>query len=94
MCCWTTVLAPLNVATIAYIRTGFMRCTLPALVFVLLTACTEHLPDIESTISKAARDADYPTLQPLPELITRSEAGSTVAVETEALERRVAALNH
>ena len=70
-----------------------MRCTLPALVFVLLTACTEHLPDIESTISKAARDADYPTLQPLPELISRSEAGSTVAVETEALERRVAALN-
>lgn len=69
-----------------------MRCTFPALAFVLLTACTDHLPDIDSTISKAARDADYPTLRPLPELIARAEAGSTVVVETEALKRRVARL--
>ncbi|RLJ59329.1 hypothetical protein BCF46_1477 [Litoreibacter meonggei] len=69
-----------------------MRCTLPALTIVLLSACTANLPDIDSTISKSARNADYPALQPLPDLIARSEAGSTIVVQTEILEGRVARL--
>ena len=40
----------------------------------------------------AARNADDPNLQPLPDLIARSSAGSTIEVETEALAARVARL--
>lgn len=57
-----------------------------------LAACTASLPEIDATISENARNADYPTLQPLPELIARSEAGSTVVVQTQALSGRVARL--
>lgn len=69
-----------------------MRCTLPFLVFAMLSACTANLPDIDDTIGEAARNADYPTLQPLPDLINRSSAGSTIEVETDALSARVARL--
>ncbi|SFR41890.1 hypothetical protein [Litoreibacter janthinus] len=69
-----------------------MRCTVFLFVFALLSACTAHLPAIDATISEEARKADYPTLNPLPDLIARSEAGSTIEVETEALAARVARL--
>lgn len=69
-----------------------MRCTFSALIFVLLSACTANLPDIDATISAAARNADYPTLHPLPDLISQSEAGSTIEVQTQALAGRVARL--
>lgn len=69
-----------------------MRCT-PLVLFVALAACTAELPDVNTTISAAARNADFPTLEPLPDLIARSEAGSSIAVQTEALEGRVARLN-
>ena len=69
-----------------------MRCIPPLLAFALLCACTANLPAIDDTIGEAARNADYPTLQPLPDLIARSSAGSTVAVETDALAARVARL--
>jgi len=69
-----------------------MRCTLPFVVFIALSACTANLPAIDDTIAEAARKADYPTLQPLPDLIARSSAGSTIEVETDALSARVARL--
>lgn len=68
-----------------------MRCT-PIALALALAACTASLPDIDATISETARTADYPTLQPLPDLIARSEAGSTVEVQTQALIGRVARL--
>jgi len=68
-----------------------MRCT-PVVLAFALAACTANLPDIDATISERARAADYPTLQPLPDLITRSEAGSSVVVETASLNARVARL--
>ncbi|SDX11403.1 hypothetical protein [Litoreibacter albidus] len=69
-----------------------MRCILSFLVFAQLCACTANLPAIDDTIGAAARNADYPNLQPLPDLIARSSAGSTIEVETEALAARVARL--
>lgn len=69
-----------------------MRHILPILVFALLSACAAHLPAIDKTISAEAQKADYPTLQPLPELINRAEAGSTIEVQTEALAARVGRL--
>lgn len=68
-----------------------MRCT-PIALAAALAACTANLPDIDATISDAARTADYPTLQRLPDLIARSEEGSTVEVQTDALAARVARL--
>ena len=69
-----------------------MRCTHLVFVFALLSACTSHLPTIDDTIGEAARNADYPQLQPLPDLIAQSTDGSTIAVETDALAARVARL--
>ncbi|SHF18345.1 hypothetical protein SAMN05444273_104215 [Litoreibacter ascidiaceicola] len=69
-----------------------MRCTPLFIAFVLLSACTANLPAIDDTISQEARNADYPALQPLPELISRASAGSTIEVQTEALAARVARL--
>ena len=69
-----------------------MRCTTFALAVTLLSACTANLPDFDGAISDRARDADYPTLDPLPDLIARADADSTVVVQTQALEARVARL--
>ncbi|MEP3346432.1 MAG: hypothetical protein ABJN34_15375 [Litoreibacter sp.] len=69
-----------------------MRAILATLVIVSLGACTAHLPAIDDTIDEAARNADYPSLQPLPDLIKRSSAGSTIEAETDALANRVARL--
>ncbi|WP_298261020.1 hypothetical protein [uncultured Litoreibacter sp.] len=69
-----------------------MRCTLSVLVLALLPACTAKLPAIDDTIGEAARNADYPALHPLPDLIARSSAGSTIEVQTDALAARVARL--
>jgi hypothetical protein len=69
-----------------------MRSILYILVFAFFSACTANLPAIDDTISEAARNADYPALQPLPGLIARSLAGSTIDVQTDALASRVARL--
>lgn len=68
---------------IAYLLTGLM---------VVGAACAPDLPNANSTISTAALDAPYPTLEPLPGLLARTEAGSTIEKEADALAARVARL--
>ncbi|PTX54298.1 hypothetical protein C8N43_3111 [Litoreibacter ponti] len=70
-----------------------MRCTLLlAACLALSSACTANLPAIDDTISEGAQRADYPELEPLPNLLARSEAGSSIEVQTEALQARVSRL--
>jgi len=57
-----------------------------------LAACAPGLPEIDRTISPAARDAPYPSLEPLDQLLARANAQSSVEQDTDALAARVASL--
>lgn len=60
-----------------------MRTCLPFLFF--LSACAQF-PALDDTISDAARNAPYPTLEPLP------DAQTGVAIAEPTLNARIAAL--
>ena len=55
------------------------------ILFLILTACT-RFPELEGTISDAAREAPYPTLTEIP------VAPPVTGFEKEALQQRIAAL--
>ncbi len=57
-----------------------------------LAACAPGLPDTRETISAAARNAPYPNLEPLDQLLARANAGSSIEDDTDALAARVAGL--
>ncbi len=57
-----------------------------------LAACATGLPDSRQTISPAARNAPYPNLEPLDQLLARANTGSSIEGDTEALAARVASL--
>lgn len=60
-----------------------MRATL--LFILALTGCAQF-PELGGTINEAARQAPYPTLQPLPETAT------ALPVADDTLDARIAAL--
>lgn len=59
------------------------------LLTLSLVACSPKIPDASQRISDAAKRAPYPQLEPLDALLARSEAGSDIVVQTEALSARV-----
>ncbi len=59
---------------------------------LILAACASGLPDIDSTISPAASDAPFPSLEPLDQLLARANGQSSIEDDTEALAARVASL--
>ncbi len=69
-----------------------MRIITILICIATLAGCARHLPSADSTISNAALDAPFPTLEHLPTLLAQADAGSTIEVEAEALAARVARL--
>jgi len=59
---------------------------------LIFAGCTPGLPEVDRVMSPAARNAPFPKLQPLDQLLASAEAGSTVTVETQTLAARVARL--
>lgn len=61
-------------------------------LFLILAGCASGVPEINRTISPAARDAPYPGLEPLDQLLARANAGSSIEADTDRLAARVAGL--
>ena len=59
---------------------------------LILAGCASGLPEIDGTISPAARNAPYPDLEPLDQLLARANAQSSIEDDTDALAARVANL--
>ena len=66
---------------------GLMRC-LPFVILIGLTGCATF-PELDGTISDAARNAPYPRLTALP----ATETGPVPDTTEAAMAARVAALN-
>ncbi|WP_373636704.1 hypothetical protein [Yoonia sp. BS5-3] len=70
-----------------------MRAMRFCLSFALLLSACAEFPALEGTISDAARDAPYPTLQPLPEnYVGLPVADDPLSARIAALQARAARL--
>lgn len=64
----------------------------PALILLLVSACAADLPPIDSTISHAAQNQPFPTLEPIDALLAEADRPSRAQAAGDALTARGAGL--
>jgi hypothetical protein len=61
-------------------------------MLLCLTACADHLPETDRTISSSAQKAAFPELKPIDGLLAKAQNGSRIESATADIQARASRL--